>query len=163
MEQCEEVRNDIVDGISHEHLVAVKLDLVSRYLHIVLDLREIEDTGKVERIVHIQVNMEKRLVRHRIQCTVELIVILLLKVRRLACPKRLYLVYLLLSEEHRHWHELAILVQKALDACLFSKFLLVVSDVQCDHSTALRLVARLHVILRRAVACPFHSLRSILP
>ena len=167
MEQCKEVRNDIVDRIGHEHLVAVELDLVARDLDIVLDLREIEDTGKVERIIHVKMDMEERLLRHRIESPVELIVILILEIGRLVCPERLHLVddiiflcinifailpFLFLSEHYRHRHELAVLVQETLDTLLLGEFLLIVCDVESDDSTSVSLVALLHVILRRTVA-----------
>ena len=72
--------------------------------------------------------MEQRFVRHRIESLVELLVILILEISRLLGPKRLdridhivlidifiltVLPLLLLAEDHRDRHELAILVQKA--------------------------------------------------
>ena len=75
--------------------------------------------------------MEQRLVCHRIESLVELVVVLILKISRLLCPKRLDLVdhiiligifilsvlpLLLLTEYHRYWHELAVLVQKTRNA-----------------------------------------------
>ena len=72
--------------------------------------------------------MEQRLFSHRVERPVELLVVLVGQVCRLAGPQRLNLVdhivlvcvnifavlpLLLLSEENRHRHELTILVQKA--------------------------------------------------
>ena len=167
MEQSKELRYDVLDRVCHKHLVAVQLDLVARYLYVVLDLREIQDTCQVERIVHIEVDMEQRLVSHRIESLVELVVILILKISRLLCPKRLYLIdyvilisililtvlpLLFLAEDHRHRHELAIFVQKAGNARLLRKLLLILCDVKGDDSSSVSLVTLLHVILRRAVA-----------
>ena len=126
MQESQEVRDDVVDRIRHKHLVAVKLDLVPGYLHLVLDLREIEDTRQMERIVHIKMDVEQRLVLHRIERTVELHVVLFLQVGRLLRPERFSLVddivlvgidifavlpLLLLAEDDRHRHELAVFVQ----------------------------------------------------
>ena len=75
MEKSQEVRNDVVHRVGNEHLVAVELDLVAGDLYIVLDLREVEDTGEVERVVHIKMNMEQRLFSHRVERPVELLVV----------------------------------------------------------------------------------------
>ena len=58
------------------------------HIEVRLDLREIEDTGEVERIVHVQMDMEERFVHlHRIEFVVELIIILILQVSRLTGPR----------------------------------------------------------------------------
>ena len=53
--------------------------------------------------------------------------------------------------------------QEAFDAWFLSIFLLIFCDIKSDHSTSVSLIALLHIILRRAIACPFHSLCSFLP
>ena len=128
MKECKELRDNVLDRVCHEHLVAVELDLVALDLYVVLDLREVEDTCEVERIVHIEVDVEQRLLCHRVKGSVELIIILILEVSRLAGPERLNFidyvvlvsVYVLavfpllpLAEDHRNRHELAILAQEA--------------------------------------------------
>ena len=178
MKERKEVRNDIVNRVGHEHLVAIELDLVAGYLDIVLDLREIEDTGEVERIIHVQMDVEKRVLLHRIEVAVELHIVLLLEIGRFLSPKRFYLVddivlvginvfsvlpLLFLSEHHRYRHELAIFVQQALDAALLCIFLLFVVDIEGNDSSSVLLVTSFHLIGRRAVARPFHGLRSFLP
>ena len=167
MKKGQEVGNDVVHRVGNEHLIAVKLDLVTLDLDIVLDLREIKDTGKIERIIHVKMNMEERLLCHRVQGPVELVVVLVLEVCRLACPEWLYLVddivlvgihifsvlpLLLLTEYHRYGHELAVFAEQAFDALLLGILLLVVSDVKGDDSTSFSLLALLHLILRRALA-----------
>ena len=73
-------------------------------------------------------DVEQRLLCHRIKGSVELVIILVLKVSRLACPKRLNLidhvvlvsVYILavfpllfLAEYYGNRHELAVFAQEA--------------------------------------------------
>ena len=80
VQQRHEVRDDVVHMVRHEHLVAVQGDLVPVDGDALLDLREVQDTGEVERIVHVQVDVEQRLLVHRIQGAVEREVIFLLEV-----------------------------------------------------------------------------------
>ena len=79
VKQGEELRYDVLHVVCHEHLVAVELDLVLLDGHPFLDLREIEYARQVERIVHIQVDVEQRFVVHRVEGLVELHVVLLLQ------------------------------------------------------------------------------------
>ena len=123
-------------------------------------------------------DMEERILSHRIEIFIELLIVLVLKVRRHTCPERLNLVdhlvlvcvdilsifpLLLLAEDHRNRHELAILVKKALDAALLSELLLVLRDIKSDDSSSVSLVALLHIVFRRSVASPLYSLRTVLP
>ena len=122
--------------------------------------------------------MEKRLLCHRIQSLVELIVVLILQVSRLAGPKRLYFIdkvillciniftifpLLFFTENYRHRHKLAVLVQKGRNTRLLCILLLIISYVKCDDCTSVKLCAFLHRVLRRAVAAPLHSLCTIFP
>ena len=74
-----EVGDDVVHMVCHEHLVAVEGNLVTLNCNAVLQLREVEDTGEVERVVHIEVNPEKRLLVHGEEGAVESKVILVLE------------------------------------------------------------------------------------
>ena len=111
--------------------------------------------------------MEKRLLAHRIEGSVEVVIVLILEVCRLACPERLDLVdyivlfcidilavlpFLLLAEYHRHRHELAVFVEKVCDALLLSELFLLVIDVEGDDRTSVSLLAWFHLIFRRTVA-----------
>ena len=178
MQESQEVRDDVVYRIRHEHLVAVKLDLVPCYLHPVLDLREIEDTCQMERIIHIKMNVEQWFVLHRIERTVELHVVLFLQVRRLLCPERLssvddivlvsvdilaVLPLLLLAEDDRHRHELAVFLKEGLYAASGGELGVLVVYVKSDFCSPLLLVAPGHLIFRTSVACPSHCLRPLFP
>ncbi len=126
MEQCQEIGDNAFDGIGHKHLVAVELNLVLLKLYTILDFREIEDTGQVKRIIHIQMNMEQRFVGHGVEGPVELVVVLFLHVGWLAGPCGLGVVnlvvlvglfvfvllpFLLLAKDDGDGKELAVLVQ----------------------------------------------------
>ena len=79
MEECHEVRDYVVHVVRNEHLVAVEGDLVALNSNAVLQFREVEDTGEVERIVNIEVDPEKRLLVHREEGAVESKVVLVLE------------------------------------------------------------------------------------
>ena len=179
VKEGQEIRDDVLDVVGDEHLVAVELDVVLLDRHPVLDLREVEDAGEVERIVNIQVDVEQRILLHRVEIPVELHVVLLLQLGRLAGPQRLDLVddvvlvgvdifavlpFLFLAEDDWNRHELAVLVQKLLDLTLRAVVLggLVVK-VKCDDGASLSLVARPHLELRIAFAGPDDPARSLFP
>ena len=122
--------------------------------------------------------MEERFLCHRIQGLVEFIVVFILEVSRLACPQRLDLIdhivligvdiltvlpFLLLSEDHRHRHELAVFVQETLNARFLSKLLLILCNIQSDDSSSFSLFTFFHVILGRTVTRPLHSFCFFLP
>ena len=67
MQKREKVRHNSLDRVRHEHLVAVELNLVAGNLHLILNLRKIENTREVEREINVQVNVEQRVVGHRIE------------------------------------------------------------------------------------------------
>ena len=176
MEQRHELGHYILDRIGDEHLVAVELDLVLGDLQLVLDLREIEDSGEVERIIHIQVDIEQRIVERRIEAVVELHIILVLQIGRLLGPEGLQgiddivllgidilavLPLLLLAQGHGNRHKLAVPVEELAYAALFGVFLGFIIEIESDDGAAVRLFARLHLILGIAVARPFDSLRSL--
>ena len=76
MQQRQVLRYDALDLIRHEHLVRVELDLVLLDFEVVPNLREVEDTRQVERIIDIQMNREERLFTYGIEFVVELLVLL---------------------------------------------------------------------------------------
>ena len=179
VQKRQEVRDDVVHVVGDEHLVAVKLDVVLLDRHPVLDLREVEDSGEVERIVHVQMDVEQRVFLHRVEIPVELHIVLFLQFGRFAGPQRLDLVddvvlvgvdifavlpFLFLAEDDWNRHELAVLVQKLLDLTLRAVVLggLVVK-VKCDDGASLTLVARPHLELRVALAAPDHALSAFFP
>ena len=178
VEQRQEVRHNVIDMVGDKHLVAVERDLVALDRHPLFDLREIKNAREGERIIDIQMNMEKRLLLHRVEFAVELVVVLILQLGRGLGPERLDVVddlvlvgidilavlpFLLLAEHDGNRHELAVLVQEAFDAGLLAVFGGIVVQVQGDDRSAAVLVNRLHLIGRGAVAGPFHRLRALLP
>ena len=87
MEQGEELRDDALHLVGHEHLVAIELNLIALQVDVLLDTWEIEDTCKVERIVHIQVDLEQRFVLHGVEGAIERLVVLILQGVRSLCPQ----------------------------------------------------------------------------
>ena len=131
----------------------------------------------MERIVHIQVNPEQRLVGHGIEVTIEGFVVFVLQFAGLACPERSRFVddvvfsgfylfavfpFLLLAESYGHGQEAAVLLQQRRDAGFFEELLAIIVDVEDNIGTAVGLVAILDSKLRTAVASPFHSLCTFL-
>ena len=178
MEQRQEVRNDVVDMVSNEHLVTIELDLVPLDGHPVIDLREIQDTCQVERIVHVQMDIEKRILVCRVQRLVEVHVVFFLQVGRLACPQRLYCIdnlvfirvdifavfpFLILAEHDRERHELAVFAKQLPDFSLSCIFCRIIVKVQCDGRASVCLPALAHLIFRAAVARPHHRFCAVFP
>ena len=129
MQQCEEFRYNPLYRVGDVDLVAVELYLVALQVEVALDLREVEDAGQVEGVVHVEVDPEEWLVgeRHGIEGAVELEVILILELCRFLFPERVHLIYhvvffgvhifailplLLFAEHHRYGQKLAVLLQK---------------------------------------------------
>ena len=177
MEECKELRNDALHLVCYEHLVAVELYLVALQLNVRLDAGEVEYTSKVERIVHVKVYPEQRLVLHRIECSVEVLIVLVLESAWCLCPKRLYAVddvvlisinllavlpFGLLAESHRHSHELAVLVEQFLNLQLVKELLAVVIDVKDDVRTTVFSLGVRNLELWASVAAPLDGLRAFL-
>ena len=76
VQQGEVFRYDPLDLVGHIHLIGVELDLVFLNFEVVPNLREVEDTRQVERIIDIQMNREERLFTYGIEFVVELLVLL---------------------------------------------------------------------------------------
>ena len=147
------------------------------YIQVGLDLREIEDTGQVERVVHIEVDMEERFIHlHRIEFVVELVIVLILEVRRLACPRRVDIVddvlfiqlhflavlpLFLLAESNLYGQELAVFLEQAFDGGILQILRELIVYMQDDIGTALGFDGVLHRVLRCAVAGPMNSFRIL--
>ena len=124
-----------VDLIGNEDLIRVELDLVLLYLKVVVYLREIEYAREVERIVDVQMYVEQRIVAQGVKLAVELLVLLLGNLRRLARPQRVGVVddvvavgvdvlavlpLGLLAECDRYGQEAAVLFQQLVDLILLA-------------------------------------------
>ena len=123
-------------------------------------------------------NVEERLLVARIEGTVELHIVLLLELGWLAGPERgdivddivlvrihifSFLPLLLLAEDHRNRHELAVLGEKSADSGLGGILCGVIIEPEGDYSTPVSLFARLKLIFRAAVTAPSHCLGPLLP
>ena len=178
MQQREELRNDALDAVGNINLIAIELNLVLLKVEVALNLREVEHSGEVERIVYVKVNPEQRIVGHRVELVVEVDVVLVLEFAWLLCPDWSCIVYHvvlgcfnlfavlpfgLLAECNRDGEELAVFVQKFLNLVLLEELLAVVVNVENDIRTALALVCLFEGEFRRAVAAPFYSLAAFFP
>ena len=108
-------------------MVGIELDLVTLELHLVLHLREVEDTREVEGVVYIEVNPEERLFEGLwVELMVEGCIVLVLELGRLLRPSGMNVVdlivfvgvdissilpLLLLAEDDGHREELTILIE----------------------------------------------------
>ena len=178
MEKSEILRHDIFDFVGDVNLVAIELNLVAVNVEVVLDLREIEDTGEVERIVHVEMDVEKRLVHlERIEFVVELIVVLIGKVGRFARPSGVHIVddvvlvgfdllailpVFLLAKGNLDRQELAVFAEQTFDGCVLEVLCELVVDMKNDVGSAVGLDGILHIIFRRAFARPMDRFRIIL-
>ena len=177
MQQRQVLRHDALDLIRHIDLVRIELDLVLLDLEVVVNLREVEDARQVERIVDIEVDREQRLVAHRVEFAVELLVLLLGDVGGLAGPQRLDVVddvvlvgvdvfavlpLLDLAEGDGHGQEAAVLLQQGLDLRILGVFERILREVQHDGRAAVAcLVSLLHLELGRPGAAPMYGFRTL--
>jgi hypothetical protein len=62
MEESQEFGNYAFDGIGHEYLVAVKLDLVLLYLDVAFYFGEVKYPCELEGIIDVKMDIEKRFI-----------------------------------------------------------------------------------------------------
>ena len=138
---------------------------------VALDTREIQDTGQMERIIHIQVNPEQWFVGHRIQVLIEFLIVFIRHIRRLANPCRLDIVddivfvgidifsvfpFLLLSECDGNRQVTAVFGQQAVDLVFVQEIFVLVVDIQDDICSAIFFFRLFQCIFGCTVAAPFH-------
>ena len=177
VQQRQVLRHDILHLVGHIDLIAIELNLVAVHVHVALDAREIEDSGQVERVVHIQMDMEERLLHLvRIELVVELVVVLVGQVRRLARPRGVHIVddillvqfhllavfpLFLLAESDLHRQELAVFLKQPFDRCVLQIAAELVVYMEHDVRSALGFDGLLHRIFRIALAAPVNRLRVL--
>ena len=86
VEQGEEVGHDVLDLVGDVDLVAVELYFVAVELNVALDFGEVEHAGKVEWVVHVEVDPEEGLVGHGVEVAVEFLVVLFFQLGGFARP-----------------------------------------------------------------------------
>ena len=177
VQQGQILGDDVLHFVGHIDLIAVELNLIAVHVEVGLDFREIEDTGEVERIVHIQMNMEERFFElSRIEFVVELIIVLISQVGRFACPSRVNIIndilfikfdlfavfpFFLLAESDLYRQELTVFLKQAFDGRVLEVLRELIVDMQNNIGTTLRLDGVLHRIFRVAFARPVNSLRVL--
>ena len=177
MQKGEVFGHDVVHLVGDKDLVAVELDLVAPHVEVVLYLREIEDAREVERIVHIEVDMEEGFVElHGIEFVVELGIVLFGEFGGLAGPCRLRIVddilfarfllaavfpLLLHAKDNLNREEVAVFGEQLLNLAILEILFVLVVDMENDVGTAFGLDGRFHLIDGAAVARPMDSLGPV--
>src|SRR5690242_6048482 len=100
MKQHQEFRNDVFYFIRNIYLVAVKLDFIFLNFETIFHFREIQNAGKIERIIHIKMNPKKRWFAERVKLFIKILVIFIGKVRWLFSPRGSCIVDLLIFKEN---------------------------------------------------------------
>ena len=178
MEQCKELRHNAFHLVGDKHLVAVELNLVALNVEVRLDAREVEDSGEVERVVHVQMDPEQRFVElHGVERAVEALVVFVFQRAGSLRPERFHIIYNivfrgvylltvlpfgLLSEGYGHGEELAVFLQQLFYLRLLEVFLAVVVDVEDDIRAAVVALGIFDGELRASVAAPLHGLGAFL-
>ena len=91
-QQQQELRDDLLDVIGHEHLAVEQLDLPLLTAEILADTGEVQDALEVEGIVHVQVNPEQRLLKGVEQLAVGILIFFLGAVAGIFQPQRMGIV-----------------------------------------------------------------------
>ena len=86
------LRDHLFDIIRDEYLTVVELDFSFDGLILAVDSREIENALQVERILHIQMDPEKRLLVIIEDRSVKFLIVLILTLGRLSDPQRIGIV-----------------------------------------------------------------------
>ena len=178
VQQGEVFRYDPLDLVGHIHLIGVELDLVFLNFEVVPNLREVEDTRQVERIVDIQMNREERLFTYGIEFVVELLVLLGGDLGGFYSPQRgdvvddvvlvgidVFTVFPLLhlAESDGNGQEAAVLAQQLFDLRIFAVFERIGRKVQYDRGSPVALLGRfLHFVFGRSFATPVYRLGALL-
>ena len=177
MQKCQELGHDAFYSVGHEDLVAIELNLVALDVEVVLYLREVEDASQVEGVIDVEVNPEERLVGHREEVTVELLVVLVLEVGGLLCPQRLYIIYYvilvginllavlplgLFAESDGHGQEVTVLAKQSFQLVLFEELEAVIVEVHHNVCASLSLLHFFQSERRTSVATPFHGRRVLI-
>ena len=178
VQQGEVFRYDPLDLVGHIHLIGVELDLVFLNFEVVPNLREVEDTRQVERIIDIQMNREERLFTYGIEFVVELLVLLGGDLGGFYGPQRgdvvddvvlvgidVFAVFPLLhlAESDGNGQEATVLAQQFFDLRIFAVFERIGRKVQYDRGPPVALLGRfLHFVFGRSFATPMYRLGALL-
>ena len=88
-EKEQEFRNDFLDIVCDKYLVVIQFDGSLDGIIFCVDLREVQDTFEVERIIHVQMDPEQWLLVIHKYFTVEILVILVAAFIRMSHPQRI--------------------------------------------------------------------------
>ena len=166
VQQHQKFRDDFLDVIRDIYLIAIQLDLSALELHLLFHLGEIEDALQAERILHVQVDPEERLVEVHERIAVEGLVLLfrallgLFEIERVRIVDGLIVLSLGIQVDLIR-HEGAIFAQEIAHDVLFEELLLFLGKVHDDLRPARLLVAVADRISGVAVRFPMHADRAL--
>ena len=92
-EHEKELRTDLLDIVGDNYLIVIQLDLPLKAFVLVRDLREIEYSPEIQRVIGIYVDVEERLAVVVEDLAVEFKILLLRAVGRVLHPQRMGIVY----------------------------------------------------------------------
>ena len=129
----------------------------------------------MERIIYIQMYPEQRFIRHRIQVTIELLIIFILQFAGLQCPQRITVIddvifvcfnlfsifpVFLFTKSNRYGKKTTIFLQQRRDAGFFQEFFAFIVNVKYYICTTVSFIYVLNGELRTTIATPFHCLST---
>ena len=150
-----------LDRITHEHVVAVELDLALLPVGPAGGFGEVEDALQVVGVVGVEVHPQQRVALEGVEVAVELDVVVICEVARAFAPGGLPLVDGLALQLHLHRQEVAVGGDQRADAGGFDVFELLLHEVQDHIGAGLAALRRLEVEPRRAIAAPAHRFAAL--
>ena len=161
---CKKLRDTFLDVVGNVNLIAVEFDFAAFKFDFALYLREIQDAFQTERIFHVQMDPEERIVIVMECFAVKFLVFLfgavfgVFQIQRMRVVERL----VVLSREiivNIVRHERAIFFDKAADAPFVEEFFFLLGNVHHDLCAAVCFVALFDRIRAFPVGFPMHALR----
>ena len=109
LEHHKELRDHFLDIIRDKHLIVVQLDGSLDGIILCVDLREVQDTLQVKRIIHVQVDPEQGLLVIHKHLPVEGNIFIFRTFARVLCPQRMGIV-----DRNRTFYDLGLFLRLAL-------------------------------------------------
>ena len=160
--------DDFLYIVRDKDLIAVQLDFSALKFDFALDFREIQYPLEPERIIHIQMDPEQRVMIIMENFSVESEILLLgavfrvLQIERLRVVDGLFVLFPLCIEIDLIRHEGTVLFKQAAHRALLEKLLLFLCNVHHDLRAAAGIVALLDRVCALPVGLPVHGGNAVL-
>ena len=151
----------LLDRITHEHVVAVELDLPLLPVSPARELGEVEDALQVVGVVGVEVHPEQRVALEGVEVAVELDVVVVAEIARALAPGRLALVHRFALQLHRHRQEVAVGGDQGADAGRLDVLELLLHQVQDHIGAGFTALGGSQAEVGGAVAAPAHRLAAL--